>query len=169
MTVPIVTAEYPREVWDEQRADFLTAVQQSRAQGRIVNAVIGVGVLCSGLLMSTGLNTVMAAVLLGVVVAMIAASVPMALRRKRHQRSVVGDLQEALIRSGHAVTADQAGILIGLGCCWLSDHRYLEAELSGADVVVLRVTDPPRENLASGMSGSAGGSGAGGGDGGGGC
>lgn len=168
MSEPHVTAEYPREAWDEQRVAFLTAVQQSRAQGRIANVVIGVGILCSGLLMSIGLSTVMVAVLLGAVVAMSAASVLMALRRKRRQRSAVGHLREALMRSGHAVTADQAGILLGLGCCWLSDHRYLEAELAGADLVVLRVTDPPRENLASGMFGSAGDGGAGG-DGGGGC
>lgn len=165
----MTTIQYPRGLWDQQRASFLDAVQRSRLDGRIEHAVVGLVTVCAGLLMSGRQDEVLNALLLVVVVTMVAGSVARSLRRKRGHRRVVEGLREVLDRAGHGATADQAGILLGLGCCWLTDHRYLEADLSDPGMVVLRVVEPPRDTLAAGMFGSAGGSGLGGDGGGGGC
>ena len=161
----MTTIEYPRSQWDDQRVAFLSAVQRARSSGWITTAVVTFLVLVAGVVMSSGLDDVIGALVLSGVVGTIAVGVCLSLMRKGDQRRAVRDIREALSHSGQSVTEDQAGILLGLGCCWLADHRYLEADLSGTEVVVLRVLEPPRENLAWGWFGGGGG----GGDGGGGC
>ena len=162
----MTTIEYPRNHWDDQRAEYLAAVQHAKSSGWITTAVVTFFSLVAGVVMSSGLDGVVVALVLGGVVGTIVIGVCLSVLRKRDQHRAVRDIREALGRSGHGVTEDQAGILLGLGCCWLADYRYLEADLSDPGVVVLQVLDPPRENLAWGGQASAGGFGGDGGGGG---
>lgn len=155
MTVPIVTAEYPREVWDQRRTTVLVALRRGRRAAWWGGGGVGVLAMCVALVLRAGWA---GAVPVGAcaVLAALAAGRP---AHRRAERGVGDELRQSLARSGHHVTVEQARLLLRLGTCRSVDQSCLAADFSRPDRVIVVVAPPtPGYARAAGVWGDSGGS-----------
>ncbi|GAA1731578.1 hypothetical protein [Aeromicrobium alkaliterrae] len=156
------TIEYPRSSWDAQRAAHLAALSRARWSTCAAASVVALGAIAV-VARSDGPAWLLAGLVWGAVMIGVVRTVV----RRVAGRGVGDDLAQALAESGTPVSREQVRVLLGIGSCWLADYRYLSADLSSVDQVVLTVTDAPADVVATHFGESAGGFGGVGGDGGG--